>query len=72
MRQTQPQGHFGYSTHGQGNGAVVQMDDNTEKRGNQWVGIGYTTNTNTMCKKNIGLSFGVERARGGRGAKDIQ
>ena len=47
MRQTHSHGHFGYSKHGQGNGAVTQMDDNKDRRGDQWVGIGYTTSS--MC-----------------------
>ena len=33
---------FGYSKHGQGNGAVAQMDDKRDGREDQWVGIGYT------------------------------
>ena len=41
LRQTHPHGHFGYSKHGQGNGAVAQMDDNRNGRGDQWVGIGW-------------------------------
>ena len=42
IRQTYPHGHLGYSTHGRGNGAVAQMDDKRDRRGDQWVGIGHT------------------------------
>ena len=35
MRQAHPHGHFGYSKHGQGNGAVVRMNDNRDGRGEE-------------------------------------
>ena len=40
VREAHPHGHFGISKHGQGNGAVA------DGRGDQWVGIGYTTSSN--------------------------
>ena len=43
MRPTHSHIHFGYSKHGQGNGAVLPMDDNKHRSGDQWVGIEYTT-----------------------------
>ena len=45
VRQAHPDEHFGYSKHGQGNAAVVQMDDKKDGRGHQWVGIGYTASS---------------------------
>ena len=43
MRQTHSHRHFEDYKHGQGNGAVAHMDDNRDRRGDQLVGIGYTT-----------------------------
>ena len=45
VMRSHPDRHFGYSKHGQGNGAVAQMDDNRDGRGDQWVGIGYTASS---------------------------
>ena len=55
MRQTHSHGHFGYSTHGQGNGAMAQMDDNWSGRGHQWVGIGYTASSRCTIDWLVGL-----------------
>ena len=57
MRQTHSHGHFGYSKHGQGNGAMVQMDDNNDRRGDQWVGIGYTASSKCAIDWLVGLGF---------------
>ena len=45
VRQTHPYRHFGYSKHLQGNGAVDEMDDNRDRRGDHWVGIGYAASS---------------------------
>ena len=54
VRQALPQGHFGYSKHGQGNGAVAEMDDNKDGRGDQWVGIGYTASSRCTTNQLVG------------------
>ena len=70
VRQTHSHRHFGYSKHGQwtskqGHGAVGLMDGNRDKRGNQWVGIGYTTSY--RCTKDWLVGLGIrERKRKGR------
>ena len=45
MRQTHFHGNFGYPNQGKRIGAVAQMEDNKHRRGDQWVGIGYTASS---------------------------
>ena len=54
-------GHFGYSKYGQGNEAVAHMDDNRDKRGYQWVGIGYTANSKCIKRQNGDISHAVSQ-----------
>ena len=63
VRQTHCHKHFGYSKYGQGNGAVAQMGNNRDKRGNQCVGIRYNASTNIAYKRLLGWST-EQRAKG--------
>ena len=60
VRQPHPHGHYAYTKHGQGNGAVAHMDDNTNLRGDEWVGIRAVLNT----KKSVHVHTIPKKARG--------